>query len=350
MHRLDLGHFPSMATPLAHRSVTCQQQAICYRDTSPAPTCLAIAFVVPSMVPVDTSKFFSSLLMMSFLMFLGMIFFKEKKAPKGIRYFKQSNPHTEMWNIHAISMVVSMYVCIYIHTQYIAYVENCIPLYLRQKKNLRIKSSENNFCHQASVGYPGLQSAHSPWRQQLIQKIHPKITAIQPHPSNKKKIHSSQVKPSLYHFSIQFHLVSHFDIQIHDLIADGIKTALDVIRIFPTGLWHTWQHELLIQPIHCRQSIQTCFVQRRPSFQALVKYRSQTSPSQLLECSLRFWTFQYNNFYTSWASRRQSLVEFSLLSSSCLLAFCVFSFQLVSRFHCVSFSVFVFFSLSLQFS
>ena len=43
------------------------RKSCCNRDTSPAPTCWAMALVVPSMVPVDTSKFFSSLLMMSFL-------------------------------------------------------------------------------------------------------------------------------------------------------------------------------------------------------------------------------------------------------------------------------------------
>ena len=128
MHRLDLGH-----TPINGNSTG---TSVCnHRDTSPAPTCLAIALVVPSMVPVDTSKFFSSLLMMSFLMFLGLIFSSKKKARKRIRYFSQLNRHTEMWNIHAISMVVSMYVYICLYTQYIAYVENCIPLYLRQNKH-----------------------------------------------------------------------------------------------------------------------------------------------------------------------------------------------------------------------
>lgn len=117
MHRLDLGHFPSMATPLTHRSVTCQQQAICDRDTSPAPTCLAIALVVPSMVPVDTSKFFSSLLMMSFLMFLGLIFFQRKRSPKKNQIFLTIEPPYR--NVeHPCHFHGGLYVCLYI--QYIA--------------------------------------------------------------------------------------------------------------------------------------------------------------------------------------------------------------------------------------
>ena len=196
-----------------------------------------------------------------------------------------------MWNIHAISMVVSMYVCIYLYTQYIAYVENCIPLYLRQKKH------ENQILRKQLLPPSFSWVSRSPVRTFTLttaadsknpSKNHSHPTPI--YPQKKRSTHLKWSHPSTI-FSIQFHLVSHFDIQIHDLIADGIKTALDVIRICPTGLWHTWQHDLLIQLIHCRQSIQTCFVQRRPSFQALVKYRSQTSPEKLenlqllLECS-----------------------------------------------------------------
>lgn len=106
MHRLDLGH-----TPINGNSTG---TSVCnHRDTSPAPTCLAIALVVPSMVPVDTSKFFSSLLMMSFLMFLGLIFSSKKKSPKKNQIFFTIEPPYR--NVeHPCHFYGGLYVCVYI--------------------------------------------------------------------------------------------------------------------------------------------------------------------------------------------------------------------------------------------